>query len=90
MELIEKNGYPKMTVLGEPQLGKRGLYPNLSEKGAHKKVRKMMDVIAYCDGIRNIFEIAEKTNITAPEVLSIINLLTEHELIKLKPIPHDE
>ena len=35
----------------EPQLGKRGLYPNLSSKNTGgKTVKSMMNLISYCDG----------------------------------------
>lgn len=33
IEALERNVYPKVKVICEPQLGKRGLYPTLSTKG---------------------------------------------------------
>ena len=59
IEAIEKNCYPKMTVLGEPQLGKRGLYPTLSTKKSGDEVRLMMDFITWADGSKSLIEIAE-------------------------------
>ncbi len=50
-------GCPKSEVLCEPQLGKRGLYPTLSTKGADTQVRLMMNFISYCDG-EHTFDIA--------------------------------
>ena len=41
----------KNTVLGEPQLGKRGLYPTLSTKESGMQARTMMNyAFSYCDG----------------------------------------
>jgi len=42
--------YPKVRVLGEPQLGKRDLYPTTSQKGSHSDIRTRMNVLAYSDG----------------------------------------
>lgn len=60
VEAIEMDERYKVTVFGEPQLGKRGLYPNLSTKESGIQVRTMMNLIAYCDGNRSLLEIAEK------------------------------
>lgn len=68
IDVIEKNFVPKLSVLCEPQLGKRGLYPNLSEKGSGLAVRNMMNMISYCDGSVSLLEIAEKINVTFDEL----------------------
>lgn len=83
LELIEKNCTPQVTVLGEPQLGKRGLYPTLSTKETHAKVRSMMDLIAYSDGKNTLLEIAEKINVPMWELRPIIEKLLEAKLLKL-------
>ena len=54
--------YPKTLVLAEPNLGKKGLYPTLSQKGKHNEIRLRMNLIAYSDGTKNIFEIAKLLN----------------------------
>src|SRR5208282_4581737 len=49
LECLESNCYPKATVLCEPQLGKRGLYPTLSNKNSATEVRAMINLLAYSD-----------------------------------------
>jgi len=60
LEAIESNRKYKITVLCEPQLGKRGLYPNL---GAAKKIEveqnDIMAIIGYSDGKHDLLNIAE-------------------------------
>ena len=59
IEIIEKNDHLNSSVLGEPQLGKRGLYPTLSTKESGKQVRTMMNMLSYCDGKNSLLDIAE-------------------------------
>ena len=60
IDAFEVGIFPRVQVLGEPQLGKRGLYPTLSQKGSHSKISTRMDLLAYSDGNHNLFEIALK------------------------------
>ena len=50
IEAIEKNKKYQVSVLCEPQMGKRGLYPTLSTKKSKEKVKLMMDLMSLCDG----------------------------------------
>jgi aminopeptidase-like protein len=63
--LLETNVRYRVTCLGEPQLGKRGLYPNTSVKGSGDAVRTMMNFISYCDGETDLISIAEKIGVYA-------------------------
>src|SRR5690606_11026771 len=58
--ILERNKKYKITVLGEPQLGKRGLYPDLSIKDSLMDIKKNRNFISYCDGEHNLVEIADK------------------------------
>jgi aminopeptidase-like protein len=49
----------RATILCEPQLGKRGLYPDLSTRGSGLEARTMTNVLAYADGTRDVAQIAE-------------------------------
>ena len=81
VEIIERNDYFKTTVICEPQMGKRGLYPTLSTKVSGKQVRIMMDLISYCDGANSLLEIAELIGEPFWEIISIINELKEQGLL---------
>jgi len=80
IKLLEDNRTPKIKTLGEPQLGKRNLYPNTSIKN-DQSVRELMNIISYLDGQHNLGEIAKKLSITLDEVSSIINVLENNDLI---------
>jgi aminopeptidase-like protein len=77
---LENNRTPKINTLGEPQLGKRNLYPNTSIKN-NSSVRELMNVISYLDGQHNLVEIAKKLSIEVDEVSRIISVLEKNELL---------
>ena len=80
VHLLERNRTPKINTLGEPQLGKRDLYPNTSIKN-NTNIREFMNVISLLDGKHNLKEIAKSLNIFEDEVLSIVEILDSHGLI---------
>jgi aminopeptidase-like protein len=84
IEALENNSYPKTSVLCEPQLGKRGLYPTLSTKSSGAEVRLMMDLITWSDGTRSLIDIAELCGCPIWELYPIIDKLTKHQLLTLK------
>jgi aminopeptidase-like protein len=59
LEVIEQNVFPKITVLGEPQLGKRGLYPYISIKSLGGGTQALINHLTYCGGKRTPLEIAD-------------------------------
>ena len=82
IEVIELNCRPQVTVLCEPQLGKRGLYPTLSTKTSGQSVKAMMDLIAYADGAHSILDIAEIIGVPMWELVPIYQRLNEHGLLR--------
>jgi len=82
--IMEQNVFLKSTVLGEPQLGKRGLYPNLSTKKSNSEVRAMMDLISYCDGSMSLLQIAELIEKPFWELAPIAKILIEKGLLRYK------
>ena len=82
IEIIEKIDHLKSTVLGEPQLGKRGLYPTLSTKESGKQVRTMMNMLSYCDGQNSLLDIAELIDEPFWEVESLADRLIEQDLLQ--------
>lgn len=82
IEIFEKNiSNPKISVLCEPQLGKRGLYPTISTKESGGIVRNMMNFISYCDGTNSILDISEICNIQFEESYSYYEKLRDKALL---------
>jgi aminopeptidase-like protein len=84
IEAIENNCYPRVTVLGEPQLGKRGLYPTISTKNSASETRLLMELITWSDGNHSLLEIAEKCNAPIWELYPLIKKLRTHDLLVLE------
>ena len=82
IEIIEKNVYLKSTVLCEPQLGNRGLYPTLSTKESGRQVRAMMNMLSYCDGQNSLLDIAELIDEPFWGLTTIADQLIENDLLQ--------
>lgn len=81
--VLENNQKPRILVKGEPQLGKRGLYPSLSTTGGTRKVRNMINFISYCDGEHSLLQIAEKINRPAWELIPMVERLKSESLLEV-------
>jgi aminopeptidase-like protein len=82
---IEKNYYPICKVLGEPQLGKRGLYPNLSTIASSEQVLLMMNVLTWSDGEKSLIDIANICDVAIWKLYPVIEILVNHRLLDLYP-----
>jgi aminopeptidase-like protein len=86
IEAIERNSHPYVKVYGEPQLGKRGLYPTLSTKTSGAQVWLMMDLITWSDGKHSLLDIAEICNVPIWTLYPIVDRLVEHGLLELQEL----
>ncbi len=82
IDAFEEGLYPKLLTYGEPQLGRRNLYPNLSRTGNVSSVKIRMDFLAYCDGKTNIFDICKIINCDLNSLLKEYKLLKKIKVIK--------
>ena len=82
ISLIEANGTYRTTCLGEPQLGRRGLYPTLSQRGSGLQVQTMMNILAYADGTRDLVSLAERIGVPAETCIAIIARLLQERLVE--------
>ena len=82
LELIESNRVYRASVLCEPQLGKRGLYPTISTKSSTARVQNMMNLLAYCDGRADLLEIARIIGASPLECADIAEELARHGLLE--------
>lgn len=79
---LENNYHYRMTCKGEPQLGKRGLYPTVSKKGQYDTLRALLDFIAYADGKNDLIGISEIINQPTDILLPIVKQLEENQLVE--------
>lgn len=80
---IEKNCRPITKVLGEPQLGKRGLFPNVSKKGSTNHLRAMLHLLSYSDGLKDLLEIADILDMSVSELFPLCQTLQDAGLVDL-------
>ena len=71
----------RTTVLGEPQMGKRGLYAMLGARGVSAAVRMRMNILGYCDGSHSLADIAEILGVSTGELAPFVDELIAHKLI---------
>lgn len=83
LEVIEANNVPRMTILCEPQLSKRGLYSTISAHGSANNVRTMMNFIAYSDGAYDMLAIADEIGVCALELIPIAQRLRDAGLLEI-------
>lgn len=85
LDALEHNRTYRVTVLCEPQLGKRGLYPTLSKTGSGLEVRNMMDLLAFCDGKNSLLDISDIIDVSMEELTPIVSTLVDHGLLEEVP-----
>ena len=81
IEAIEKNKNYKITVMCEPKMDKRNLYPTLSTKKTDKNLKFMMNFISLCDGNTSLLEIAENLEVPIWDLYDMVEKLKESKLI---------
>lgn len=82
IEAIEHNRVYQVTCLGEPQLGTRGLYPDLSTKTSGATVETMMGFIDYADGTNDLIDISNIINKPVNKLIPIVEQLLSVNLIE--------
>lgn len=68
---LENNYHFRMNCVCEPQLGKRGLYPTISQKGTYGAVKTLTNFIAYADGKSDLIDISNVINVPTTELITI-------------------
>ncbi|MBV8483393.1 MAG: DUF4910 domain-containing protein [Verrucomicrobia bacterium] len=72
----------QITVLCEPQMGKRGLYSPLMTRGAERAVQMRMDILTYCDGKHSLLDIADFLGAPIAEIFTFAKELVKHDLLR--------
>jgi len=82
VENFENNKLYKCSVIGEPQLGKRKLYPTINSETARDEFMDYLNVVSYSDGSNDLIDLCEILNINPKKLLPIINTLIANGLLE--------
>ena len=82
IELLEANDRWIVSTVGEPQLGRRGLYPTTSLKGSAASVSVLRDVVSYCDGNHDVLDLCERIGVASTQVMQALDQLHKHEIVR--------
>jgi aminopeptidase-like protein len=85
IDILENDVRPTSLVIGEPMLGKRGLYPSIGAGRISVSSNQLLDVWSFCDGTRSAFEIAERLLLPFEVVRDAITTLMEHRIVTTNP-----
>jgi aminopeptidase-like protein len=80
LETIERHCFPRATVLGEPQLGRRGLYRQLSTPTT-QDVPLILNVLTWADGTKSLVDIAEECGVPVWDLYPLVDQLVAHNLL---------
>ena len=78
---LEYNRHYRMTCPCEPQLGKRGLYPTISQKGTYAAFRTLQHFTAYADGRNDLIGISNILQVPVDQLIPVVRKLMEQHLI---------
>ena len=82
IQAIELNNFYLTLSICEPQLGKRGLYPNTSTKETFSKTRRMMNLLAYADGKTDLIDLANQIDEDITDLYPLVDALVDTKLLK--------
>jgi aminopeptidase-like protein len=83
---LEGNCITRASTIGEPQLGKRGLYPTTGGQVQQSDVSDIVDLLALSDGQSDLLDIATRMGRPISELVRIAELLRQHQLLTIKTI----
>lgn len=79
---FEESKFYFSNSIGEPKLDIYGLYPKTSTLKTRKKIKNLMNIIAFCDGKNNEYSIAEKSKQKINYVKKILKTLTAKGVLR--------
>ena len=81
--VLENDERYRVTTPGEPQLGRRGLYPatGSKESGYERELCTLMNVLAYADGDHTLLDIAQRIGVSMLECLPVVQRLVDAGLL---------
>lgn len=86
VEALESGVYYRATVLGEPQLGRRGLYHAMHARTVADEVLLRTHVLAYADGQHSVEDLVDLLDVPEPDLLALVAELVDHGLLVPGPL----
>lgn len=83
---LEQSDYLRGTVLGEPQLGRRGLYHTMHARTVADEVLLRTHILAYSDGEHSVADLSELLDVPEETITQFVNELAEHNLVTQGPL----
>lgn len=82
LDVLENNErFLNLNPKGEPQLGKRGLYPSVGAVGASDQLLAMLWVLNQSDGKPTLLDIAERSGLPFGQIREAARILLEGQLL---------
>lgn len=81
IEELENTVYYDNHIIGEPQLGRRGLYHSMHARTVSNEILLRTHVLAYADGHHSALDIAEMTSSPLDDVQALIDELVDHGIL---------
>tara|TARA_B100000989_G_C19507712_1_gene457285 strand:+ start:102 stop:1394 length:1293 start_codon:yes stop_codon:yes gene_type:complete len=78
---IDKSIIPITKTFCEPKLGKKNLYPKISDKSINVFSKRILNFLQYSDGKNNLFHISKKIKVNNDEINKIYKILLKNNLI---------
>jgi aminopeptidase-like protein len=83
IEVLEGNGtYRNLFPKGEPQLGRRGLYPSLGGRDSEAEQMALLWVLNQSDGQHSLLEVADRAGMAFGDIRMAADRLLEHGLLE--------
>lgn len=90
LELLEHNRNFQCTCLGEPQLGRRGLYPTVQRGPTPGEATDMLNLLAYADGENDLIEISKIIQVPCSRLYAMVDKLASVGLLKENEVKLNE
>ena len=87
---LEASDYLRSTVLGEPQLGRRGLYHTMHARTVADDVLLRTHILAYADGKHSLADMAELFDVPLKVVQELAEELQQHDLLIAGPLTREQ
>jgi aminopeptidase-like protein len=79
---LQKKIIPRNLIFCEPNMGKRNLYPTLSNSEKKKETQNLMDFLQYADGKNTIEKISKKIDLNLGSTKKIYKKLKKYNLVR--------